>query len=135
VRIQSALLCEAGTIESGKLYILGASLALWWVSAFPAVVRPILAGVIEADRDLDTGQATFEVAVTSVEDGQVLRKAEITVSLAGDPHPGVPWIIPMLMPLEFPVTAPGAVDVSIASGAGIEARLPLMFMPRPSQSG
>jgi hypothetical protein len=131
VRIQSALLCEAGTIENGKLYILGASLAVWWASEFPAVARPILAAVIEADRDLDDGQATFAVSVTAVDGGQLLRRDEITVTFDGDPRPDVPWIIPLLMPLELPVGAPGAIDVSIASEAGIEARIPLMFMPRP----
>jgi hypothetical protein len=131
MRIQSALLCEAGTVENGKLYILGASLAVWWAAEFPAVARPILAAVIEADRDLDVGEATFAVSVTAVDSGQLLRRDEIKVSISGDPRPGVPWVIPLLMPLEIPMASTGAVDVSIASEAGIEARIPLMFLPRP----
>jgi hypothetical protein len=130
MRIQSAMLCEAGSVDNGKLYILGASIATWWLPAFPGYATPVLAAVIEADRDLDQGQAHFSVSVTAAGGGELAR-ADAVVSIQGDMAPGVPWVIPLLTQLQIPAAAAGPVDVCIATDAGIEARIPLMIMARP----
>lgn len=128
MRVQSAMLCEAASIENGKLFVLGASLAVWRVPAFPATVMPILAGVIEADRDLDEGEAHFTLRVVAA-DGSELLRGDVAVAITGPDTPGVPWILPLLAPLQILVTQPGPLDVTLGTNAGIESRIPLMVMP------
>jgi hypothetical protein len=127
MRIQSAMLCEAATVENGKLFILGAGLASWAIPAFPAVAGPVLVGVIEADPDLDQGQASFTISVVD-RAGAELLKANVAVSIQGDKASGIPWIIPMVAPMQIPVSGPAQLDVLIASDAGIDVRIPLVVL-------
>jgi hypothetical protein len=129
MRIQSAMLCEAATVENGKLFILGAGLASWTVPTFPAMASPVLVGVIEADPDIDQGQASFTISVVD-RAGSALLTAEVAVNIQGDKTSEVPWIIPMIAPMQIPVAAPTPLDVLISSEAGIDVRIPLVVLLR-----
>jgi hypothetical protein len=133
MRIQSAMLCEAATVENGKLFILGAGLASWAIPSFPAVAGPVLVGVIEADPDLDQGQASFTISVVD-RAGAELLKANVAVSIQGDKTSGIPWIIPMVAPMQIPVSGPAQLDVLIASDAGIDVRIPLVVLQQAAIS-
>jgi hypothetical protein len=130
MRIQSAMLCEAASIENGKLFVLGASLATWLVPGFPGTAAPVLVAIVEADRDIDLGEARFIIQVSAAGSQELLR-AEAVVQIHGPADPGVPWILPVMMPLQISVPQPTLVDVTIGTEAGIEARIPLMVMLRP----
>lgn len=130
MRIQSAMLCSAAMVENGKLFVLGASLASWWVPEFPSVATPVLAAVIEADRDLDAGEATFAIKAVAA-GGRVLLDAKLVAQIHGPDAPGYPWVLPFIAPLEIQVEEPGPIDVTIGTESGIEARIPLFFAVPP----
>jgi hypothetical protein len=124
------MLCEAASIENGKLFLLGAGLATWWLPGFPAEATPVLAVVVEADRDLDVGEVAFSLKAVTAEGVEVLD-GMIRVAITGPATPGVPWVLPMIATMKIPVTEPTQLNIVIANEAGIDARLPLMVMARP----
>jgi len=127
------MLCEAASIENGKLYLLGAGLATWWLPGFPAEATPVLAVVVEADRDLDVGDVEFSLKAVTDEGVEVLD-GTIRVGINGPSTPGIPWVLPMIATMKIPISEPTHLNVVIANEAGIDARLPLMVMARPTLS-
>jgi hypothetical protein len=131
MRIQSAMLCEAASVENGKLFILGAGVATWLMPVFPSVASPVLVAIIEADPDLDQGQATFTISVID-RAGTALVNAEVAVNIQGERPSEIPWIVPMVAPMQIQVGGPTPLDVLISTEAGIDVRIPFMVMLRPT---
>jgi hypothetical protein len=129
VRIQSALLCDAATIENGKLFALGGGIATWWVPAFPAEATPMLAGIAEADPDLDQGEVRFSLRVQGA-DGSVLLDGVLAISIQGPSMPGVPWVTAFVAPLRIPASESAPVDIVLSDDTGVVSRLPLMILLR-----
>ncbi len=132
MRVQSALLCDTATIENGKLFCLGAGIATWWAPGFPSEATPMLAGIMEADRDLDLGEVKYALRVVQQSTGAVLLDGVLAVVIKGPDVAGVPWTAPFIAPLRIPVAEPTSVDITLADEAGVAARVPLAVLARPA---